>query len=814
MTKADETALCGHCGQSGQVRVVAERLLRCEACRFLYPRARANNGRVVGGSVARLSAVAPGGLLRGKYRLLQRLGEGAHGVSYLAEHVFLSHPCVVKVLPHMVGEATDGAVVRLRREARAGFCVQDPHVVRVLDCDVVKGVWYFVMEYVDGADLTVLLGAGQTVDWRQVVQIGADAARGLCAIHRAGLLHRDIKPGNLILGTDGRVRVADLGVASLSHEHNEMGELAGAAMVGTLAYTAPEMFRPDVSVGHRADLYSLGATLFHLATGRLPHLGGGVFRRLIDTQCQPVAWPAEGADDVPVWLVQVILRLLAIEPEARIDTPRMLIEELESADAVAPLRRAPLQLDALQPRGMGVLPLRNELETEDDDWLGYAVANYLSRALAEIPDVYVADQDGLVAMVERIETEGRNGRSAEERLLEAGRMVGAGTVVVGRFRRAGSSVRIEAEALRGGQGGPAGVAQVEGALVDLAELERRLFVRLSAVLGLGRRVGVDLQRAAPTPGLAAQQKFVLGKQEYLRGEYEKAIALAREAVALDNEFAEAIGFMGVCQARLGRYDEAEAQHRRQEELAKRWGDARRQIEALANLGVMNYFRGDYEAAELHYVEAARLADELDLAAESAQIRNNLGFVLFRRGRPADAEQAFLRAIETHRAYGGLTSLIGPYNGIGNVLVEQQRYEEARTHYQRALALAAEIGDRTNVGTTRMHLGRCAAMEGRFAEAKHEFTMALNVLEETRFWNGLARAYEYIAEMNVQLGDYDEAGRCADKRIELARQHSNARMEAAAWMQKAECLRKSGRREEAAQCMTRGQCSAAAPAAAG
>jgi tetratricopeptide (TPR) repeat protein len=177
----------------------------------------------------------------------------------------------------------------------------------------------------------------------------------------------------------------------------------------------------------------------------------------------------------------------------------------------------------------------------------------------------------------------------------------------------------------------------------------------------------------------------------------------------------------------------------------------------------------------------------------------LGFVLFRLGRLAEAERVFLRAIETHRTYGGLALLVGPYNGMGNVLAEQGRYEEALRYYRRALALANEIGDRTSVGTTHMHLGRCAALESRFADAKHEFTMALNALEETRFWNGLARAYEYVAEMHLQLGNVDEAIRCADKRIELARQHQNVRMEAAAWLQKADALKRAARSDEAAAC---------------
>jgi tetratricopeptide (TPR) repeat protein len=350
--------------------------------------------------------------------------------------------------------------------------------------------------------------------------------------------------------------------------------------------------------------------------------------------------------------------------------------------------------------------------------------------------------------------------------------------------------------------------RVEGALANLPDVEQALFECLTGALSL-QRAGV----ARPhEPGLLAREKFVRGKQAFLRGEYDPAITLANEAVALDPDYAEAIGFAGVCLARLGRYEEAEQHHRREESLAHRLGDARREVEALANLGAMNYFRGDYDAAELQYSRAAQTAEPLGLAAEHAQICNNLGFVLFRRGRLAEAQTYFLRAIEAHRAYGGLTSLVGPYNGLGNVLVEQKRYEEARGYYQRALALAREVDDRASVGTTHMHLGRCAALENRFADAKHEFTMALNALEETRFWNGLARAYEYIAEMHLQVGNCDEAARCADKRIELARQHSNVRMQAAAWMQKAQALRQAGRLDDAAACEARSRETAAGTAA--
>jgi len=796
MPAGDEA--CEHLTSAACLQRCSPRLLVCGRCAEIVPLPPADGAGVL--PPARVHA-APGGILRGKYRLIRKLGEGAHGVSYLAEHVYLSHPCVVKLLPHRVADATDAAVQRLRSAARAGFRVNDVNVVRVLDCDVVRGQWYFVMEYVEGADLGEVIRAGVRLSWQQALQIAVDAAGGLTAIHRCKLVHRDIKPSNLLLGTDGRVRVADLGVAGFAHDRTDPHPASAAEQVGTLAYSAPELFEPGAPVGPRADLYSLGATLYHLVTGRLPHSGGTVFQRLIDLSCRAATWPADLSTNPPAWFIDAVMRLLEIDPRQRFESARQFVEHLKppAVEAVPP-SAAPVA-ETLEPRGIGVLPFENERQDPHDDWLGYALANYVSRALAELPGVYVADQDGLVGVLARLDAP--SAQSGAERLRTAGRMVGAGTVVTGRFARDGGALRVIAEVCRAESAAAQTAARVEGSLADLAELEKKLLSRLVRVLHLGP-VGQDTPHPARSSVLEAREKLVLGRQEFLRGNYEQAIDLAQEAVALDPQFAEAMGFMGVCYARVGNYEAAETQHHRQEHLAKEWDDGRLETEALANLGVMHYFRGDYEAAQCHYERAAARAGRLGLAVEEAQICNNLGFVLLRRGLLAEAEAAFHRAIATHRTYGGLTSLVGPYNGMGNVLVEQKRYSEARTYYRRALALAEEVGDRTSVGTTHMHLGRCAAVEQRFAEAKHEFTMSLNALEETRFWNGLARAYEYIAEMNMQLGDFDEAIRCADKRIELARQHTNARMEQAAWAQKAESLQRAGRTAEAAACLAKGR----------
>lgn len=795
-----DVTLCNLCNEPLPESNVAVGLCTCPACGAIQPGQRSHFVNDTDNARRTLARIAPGGVLRGKYEIVGRLGDGAHGVTYLAEHRFLGHSCVVKLVPAAPG-ASEAAAARLRHEARLGYRVNHPRVVRVLECDVLRGTWYFVMEYVDGIDLSLPVSRAQRIPWQQVVRIGQDSAEGLAAIHDAGLVHRDIKPGNLLLGTDGRVHVSDLGVAQLARDRRD-ARATGLATdpAGTLTYAAPEIFLPGSTPDARVDLYALGATLYHLLTGAPPHATDQMFRRIIDVQTRPASWPPDADPSIPNWLIEIVLRLLSIEPDERPADARAVARLLTAGPA--PVPAAARATEALQPRGVGVLPLRTAESGPDDEWLGHAIANHLWRGLTDTPDAYVAGYEALTTALRRLDLS--EASASPDELLQAGRLVGAGTLVTGTCRLHDRRLAIELTRIAGQPAQTSPIVHLEGPVDELPRMQAALLDHTRSTLGLAARRPPPRAPVALAPTPEAQQRFVLGRLAFLRGDYEEAITLGEEALRHDPQYAEAIGFLGVSLARLGRYAEAEARHREQESLGTARGDARLAIEALANLGVMNYFRGNHAAAEQQLRQAAQLTAQHGLATERAQILNNLGFVLVRLERPSEAEDVFREAIRIHESYGGLASLIGPHNGLGNILIEQGRYGEARDHYRQALALAAEIGDRTSVGMTHGHLGRCAALEERFAEARHEFTMAISTLEETRFWNGLARAYEHMADLNRRLGNDEEAVRCADMRIELARQHSNARMEAAAWRQKAAILRHVGRVEEAGACSARAQ----------
>jgi tetratricopeptide (TPR) repeat protein len=498
--------------------------------------------------------------------------------------------------------------------------------------------------------------------------------------------------------------------------------------------------------------------------------------------------------------VGAVLRLLEAAPEQRFASAEALANYLERpGEAPVQSANAPVS-EYPEPRGLVVLPFENVLGAGQDDWLGHALADHLSRSLAQRPGAYVVDLDQFLPTLERLEQRAARPRPAQ--LLEAGRLSGAATVVTGTFRRTAETIELSGQVHRSGRSEPMNVAAVRGPLSGLVDLENELLGRLTSMLGLPRSDAGWEVGAGSAKTLAAEERFFTAKRAFLRGDYEAAMQLGKEAIGIDPSFGDALGFVGACCARIGRYDEAVEYNRRQQLLAAREGDERLKVQAHANMGSMHYFRGEYEAAHGCLERAARGAEQLGLTTELAQIRNNLGFVLLQLNRQTEAEVTFLGTVETLKKYGALVALVGPYNGMGHVLRAQQRYEEARNYFHRALALAQESDDDVNMGVASMNLGHCALLQGRLADAKHELAVALNILEQTSFWNGLARVYEYMADLNLRLSNCTEAVRCAEQRIALARRHSNARMESAAWRQKAEALKLAGRTAEAAACLAR------------
>jgi len=211
---------------------------------------------------------APQSLLLGDFELNAKLGEGGMGAVYLARQISLGRQVAIKILPPKLAQNAE-LLERFKREARATAKLNHPNIIAGIDVGEANGYHYFAMEYVEGETLKSYLEREGTLKEGQACRVGAAIASALAHAHAAGIVHRDVKPENILLARDGTPKLADLGLATITSAKDASLTQSGTT-VGTPYYIAPEQARAEKDIDGRADAYSLGCTLYHATTGRPP----------------------------------------------------------------------------------------------------------------------------------------------------------------------------------------------------------------------------------------------------------------------------------------------------------------------------------------------------------------------------------------------------------------------------------------------------------------------------------------------------------------------------------------------------------------
>lgn len=202
----------------------------------------------------------------GKCKVVRILGQGATATVYFAKHEGLDISVAVKVLRKRLSETRPEYADRFLREARTAAWLEHPNIVRVIDCGVEQGYHFMVMDYVDGPNcLEMLQKYPDGLDWREATKIIQQAATGLAYAASKDVIHRDVKPSNIMVDSTGRVRVTDLGLAKLTIK-GIVSLTQELHTVGTPNYMSPEQIRSPGELDLRTDIYSLGATFYHLVT--------------------------------------------------------------------------------------------------------------------------------------------------------------------------------------------------------------------------------------------------------------------------------------------------------------------------------------------------------------------------------------------------------------------------------------------------------------------------------------------------------------------------------------------------------------------
>jgi serine/threonine protein kinase len=277
------------------------------------------------------------------YQIIAKLGSGAMATVFKARQLSLDRMVAIKVLPRKLSESTD-YVERFYREGKAAAKLNHPNIVQAIDVGEAGGFHYFVMEYVEGHTLYDELQANKGFSEAEAMRVILQIARALEHAHSQGFIHRDVKPKNIMIATDGTAKLADMGLARAAEDAQAAQAEAGKAF-GTPYYISPEQIRGEIDIDFRADIYSLGATLYHLVTGRVPFdaptPAGVMHRHLKD----PLVPPDHINTELSAGMGEIVEVMMAKERRRRYASTSDLIVDLEAVASGQPPLQAHKQLD-------------------------------------------------------------------------------------------------------------------------------------------------------------------------------------------------------------------------------------------------------------------------------------------------------------------------------------------------------------------------------------------------------------------------------------------------------------------------------------
>ena len=271
-------------------------------------------------------------LVLGNYVLLERIGAGAMGQVFKAEHRRMRRIVAIKLLTESAN-SDPSAILRFEREVAAAAKIIHPNIVTVHDADCVNGIHFFVMDFIEGRDLSVMVYQDGPTSISNAVDYILQAAKGLQSAHNKGIVHRDIKPANLVLNTEGTIKILDLGLAriDLDDETPVRASLTSpSTIMGTIDYMSPEQALDTRTADGRTDIYALGCTLHYLLTGRTVFEGGTLMKRLLAHREEPVPSLQTLRPDVPDQLDSIFRTMMAKSLDDRYQSMHDLIIDLKA----------------------------------------------------------------------------------------------------------------------------------------------------------------------------------------------------------------------------------------------------------------------------------------------------------------------------------------------------------------------------------------------------------------------------------------------------------------------------------------------------
>ncbi|MGH9411117.1 MAG: protein kinase domain-containing protein, partial [Vicinamibacterales bacterium] len=635
------------------------------------------------------------------YRVVSRLGSGGMGEVYLGHDEKLDRPVALKLLSSDL-RADPVHWHRFHQEVRAASSLNHPHILVVHDVGELDGRPLMVTEYVEGQTLRARLENG-CLPASETLEIALQIASALAAAHARGLVHRDVKPENVMLRPDGYVKVLDFGLAKpVTGESPETLVTTPGVLMGTPRYMSPEQAR-GLPVDARSDVWSLGVVLYEMIAG-CPPFGGAtaadVLASVLEHEPPPLT-RAQGA------LAACVMRALAKSPSQRFLTAREFHSALAALKTDPDARETPAPRDrgtAKRPRGaigsVAVLPLSTPAADPEIDYLADGITESVINALSQLPKLRIMARSTVFRY---------KGRDVDPQTV--GHELNVRAVLAGRLHRTPDGFRISAELVDAVDGSQLWGGQLQRRSADVLSLQEEAAAEIAEQLR-PRLTPAERKRIVkrPTANPRAFEAYLKGRYQLAKRSmdgFTKAIALFEQAIAEDRQYALAYAGLADCWTLLSAaaYGEPSlktmARARDAAEQAFRLDSSEAEVQAA--LGFVR-FRIDWKWIEAE--QALRRACEL--APGHAPAHHRLALLLSALGRHDEALDEIQRAHELDP----LSLIIG--TAVGRVLHFQRRYDDAIDQIRRTLDLDPRFMQ------ARFDLGMACAQAGRYDEAIAQF----------------------------------------------------------------------------------------------
>jgi len=822
----------------------------CEKCNTPFPLSDATippteYGQAVGWSAAvtlRPSSEAaakgqlePGSVLGERYEILQLLGQGGMGAVYKARDIELERTVAVKVIRPDLASHPE-ILRRFKQELILAREVTHRNVIRIFDLGQASGVRYITMEYVEGRDLRALLHEKKKLTPEEAVPIFLQIAAALEAAHSAGVVHRDLKPQNILVDKEGRVYVMDFGVA---RSLETPGMTQTGALMGTPEYMSPEQAK-GLKADARSDLFSLGIIFYEMLSGVSPFEADTAMATMFKRTRERAVPLAEAGSGVPVFLSDIVSKCLEIDPEQRYPSARAIIEDLEKwksgtvrsamnpaarwlkyaprqqkwlaagiaaclvlAAAYAfrdklPLRFSMKPAAAVQPVSLAILPFHNASTDVTMDWLGPSLAEMLRTDVGQSASLRTVSSDRLHQILKDLRIP-ENADFDPDTLKRLAEFSSADTLVWGRYVKLGEQIRIDATLLDLKHERSMPLKSEAPNEKQLLQSVARLAQEIQQNLALPTDVLKELRSKSFRPSsdsVEALHNYNEGMELARQGNHLEAAKRFEASIHADPEFALAYSKLGQTYSNLRNDDKAEQFSRRAVDLSEKLplqeryliqanyaqvsNDNRKAIESYENLEKVSpddvdvhfHLGGLYETTGAYDKARVELAKVLAIDPKHVDALLAAGRVEIRSKNPKGSLDYLNRGLSLTVQLDNPDGKATILNAIGAAYEQLNKPEEALRNYEESVAIKRGLGQKPGIALTLANIARVQSGLGKPEEAYKSYQGAVKLQREIGDKKGLGVTLIGLGGLYKAREQYEEALKVYKESLQIQRDIGN------------------------------------------